>query len=133
MLDITLAITPSAKHDELCKTFVNVLREQGVDPVMLSAFTRLIRRSITYRSLLRRERANNVALCMLLNEPVMSRSIRLFSNKPIIITEVTKIHGMRWWCARFLMRLRGDLGCGGKGYTLNIDGTPVVCRKFGCH
>jgi hypothetical protein len=40
---------------------------------------------------------------------------------------------LRWWIARWLMRLRGDQGCKGDGYTLDAQRLPVPCMKHGCH
>lgn len=38
-----------------------------------------------------------------------------------------------WWLGRLLMRLRGDKGCKGEGYTLDSQRLPVPCVKRGCH
>lgn len=35
---------------------------------------------------------------------------------------------IKWWIARLWMKVRGERGCGGEGYTR--DG---VCYRRGCH
>jgi hypothetical protein len=39
----------------------------------------------------------------------------------------------KWWLARLLMRLRGERGCKGEGFTKEASGNLVVCYRHGCH
>lgn len=39
----------------------------------------------------------------------------------------------KWWFSRLLMRLRGDHGCKGEGFTFDRQGLAVPCMKRGCH
>lgn len=38
-----------------------------------------------------------------------------------------------WWLSRLAMRLRGDRGCKGEGFTFDRQGHAVPCFKRGCH
>ncbi len=39
----------------------------------------------------------------------------------------------KWWICRMIMRLRGDKGCKGEGYTKDSQGLAIPCLKSGCH
>lgn len=38
-----------------------------------------------------------------------------------------------WWLRHIWMRLRGDRGCGGEGWTITDQGELKTCYRRGCH